>query len=218
MPTSRWSFCPQTQLELRLSASEPLASAEVMTKDEPPQPLAPGEAGSEGNDFRIAWTHEGVANAGAAARLGRQRPGVEALLPDHRSAVDREPRLTLRSAESASGSRRTPASRWPSMRPTILAWPTWRWKSKRPICPGEKPVTTTKRMDLEKFGDGDAALPPAIDRELELQRGRARVGRPATPFGCGHRRPIAVRWAATPARRAGWRFRSSRPTSCSTRS
>ena len=33
---------------------------------------------------------------------------------------------------------------------------------------GDKPVTTTKRVELEEFGAGDAALRPSIDRDMEL--------------------------------------------------
>ena len=105
-PTSRWFFCPRP-LELRLSASEPLTSAKVMTKTSRHNRSRAMRKG----DGRISpgVEHDAVANAGTAIGLAK-RPGLEALLFDDRIAHRPRARLTLRSGESANASRRTPCS------------------------------------------------------------------------------------------------------------
>ena len=79
-------FLPETQLELRLSASEPL---DVGPGDDQRRAAAIARAERSerrGQRISLGVEHEGVANAGAAAGLGRKRTGVEALLPDDRPA------------------------------------------------------------------------------------------------------------------------------------
>ena len=82
--------------------------------------------------------------------------------------VDREPRLTLRSA--GVGKRVTPHAHIPL---AIHAADDFGLADlgldvEKTDLAGEKPAITTKRVELEKFGAGDAALPPSIDRDMEL--------------------------------------------------
>jgi hypothetical protein len=161
-------FLPETRLELRLSATEPLASAEMMTKDEPPQPLTRNEQNSEGKEFRIAWNMK--ESQTLELRLVSAASGL-ASKPYFLTIgllYDREPRLTLRSA--GVGKRVTPQARIPLAIHAAddFGLADLGLEIEKTDLAGEKPVTTNKRVDLEKYGD-DAPLPPAIDREVELK-------------------------------------------------
>jgi hypothetical protein len=162
-------FLPETRLELRLSASEPLASAEMMTKDEPPQALARSEASGEGKEFQIAWNMK--ESQTLELRLVSAASGL-ASKPYFLTVgllYDREPRLTLRSA--GVGKRVTPQARIPLAIHAAddFGLADLALEIEKTDLAGEKPVTTTKRSELEKFGADDAALPPAVDREIEMK-------------------------------------------------
>ena len=209
-------FLPQTALELRLSASEPLASAQVMTKDQPPQSLARDQENAEGKEFRLAW--EMKESQTLELRLVSASSGL-ASKPYFLTIgllIDREPRLTLRSA--GVGKRVTPHAHIPL---AIHAADDFGLADlgldlEKNDLAGEKPATTTKRVALEKFGAENSALPPSIDRDMELNLADQEL---AAGNSIRLRASSADRcaWAATPARRAGWCFRSSRRTSCSMR-
>ena len=131
--------------------------------------------------------------------------------------IDREPRLTLRSA--GVGKRVTPQARIPLAIHAAddFGLADLALEIEKTDLAGEKPETTTKRVELEKFGADDAALPPSIDRDVELKIGRAGVGgrQRHPPAGVVGRSLCAGQPYRLVA--VAGRFRSSRPTSCSTR-
>ena len=205
-------FLPETTLELQLTASEPLESALVATKDEKPRPLER----SGDTDFRLRWTMK--ESETLELRLVSKESGL-ASKPYFLTIgllVDREPRLTLRS--SGVGRRVTPQARIPlaihaadDFGLVDLAIEVEKTSQK-----DDKQETATSRSELEKYGADSQPLPPSIDRDIEfkvadqqLAAGNAIRLRAASSDRCA--------WARTPARRAGCRSRSSRPTSCFTR-
>ncbi len=173
-------------------------------------------SGSGDADFRLRWTMK--ESETLELRLVSQESGL-ASKPYFLTVgllVDREPRLTLRS--SGVGRRVTPQARIPL---AIHAADDFGLvdlaiEVEKTVQKEDKPEISTSRSELEKYGADSQSLPPSIDRDIEFK-----VAEQQLAAGNAIRLRAAssdrlARWR-TPARRAGCRFRSSRPTSCSMR-
>jgi hypothetical protein len=158
-------FLPETALELKLTASEPLALAQVVTKDEAPVALERvGET-----EFRLKWSMKETQTlelrlVSAASDLTSKPYFMTIGL-----LVDREPRLTLRS--SGVGRRITPQARIPLAIHAAddFGLADLALELEKTDLGGEKQETTTKRIELEKFGADDSPLPPSLDRDMEFK-------------------------------------------------
>ena len=162
-------FLPETRLELRLSASEPLTSAEMMTKDGPPQSLTRVDENSQANEFRIAWSMK--ESQTLELRLVSAASGL-ASKPYFLTIgllYDREPRLTLRSA--GVGKRVTPQARIPLAMHAAddFGLADLASGNRKDRAGWRKAGDHHQTLELDKYGADDCPLPPAIDRDVELK-------------------------------------------------
>ena len=207
-------FLPETKLRLRLVASQPLASAEVLDKGAP----VSGWQRIDERTYTLAWTmNESLA---LEFRLTGQR-GALGSKPNFLAIgllKDREPRVTIRS--SGVGRRVTPVARIPlSIRANddfgvaSLAL-EWEQTSTR----DEKQRVETKRVQIEEPAPKEALLERELIRDREIATARARPGAGQHAQAAGHRHRRLRAGHAERAIRAGSRFRSWPPRSCSTKS
>jgi hypothetical protein len=154
-------FLPQTELELRLTASQPLRSAEFTRKDQPPAAL---ERAADGT-WRAHWSMQEAETL--ELRLLAEESGLTSkpYFVTLGLLHDREPRLTLRS--SGVGRRVTPQARIPLAMHAVddFGLASIGLELERTELSGDKSQTTSSRWELENFtAESGQSLPLAADR------------------------------------------------------
>ncbi len=161
-------FLPETKLRLRLVASQPLASAEVVDKG---APMA-GWQRVDDRTYTLDWTMS--QSLALEFRLTGQR-GALGSKPTFLAIgllKDREPRVTIRS--SGVSRRVTPVARIPlairanddfGVASLALEW-------ERTATRDEKQSVETKRFDIEEPAPPEAALERELNRDHEISLGQ----------------------------------------------
>ncbi len=155
-------FLPQTELELRLTANQPLRSAQALDRAAP----APGWRRVDDRCYTLTWTMQD--SLALEFRLVGERGGLTSKPTFLAIGLlkDREPRVTVRAA--GVGRRITLVARIPlSLRVTDdFGVASLALDFERTEVRDDKPHVETKRQDLENGPQADAAAPARTDVEL----------------------------------------------------